>query len=48
MTDTGRRDRALLELLYGTGLRRGECARLDVSDVDLASSTLLVRCREEP
>jgi site-specific recombinase XerD len=39
----GRRDRALLETLYGTGLRRGECARLDVQDVDLREGTLLVR-----
>jgi integrase/recombinase XerC len=29
------RDRALLELLYGTGLRVGEAAALDVRDVDL-------------
>lgn len=42
-TKTGRRDRAILELLYGTGIRRGECARLDVSDLDLGERTLLVR-----
>jgi integrase/recombinase XerD len=42
-SSVGRRDRALLELLYGTGLRRSECARLDVADVDLYSGTLLVR-----
>ena len=42
-TSTGKRDRAILETLYGTGLRRGECARLDVADVDLAAATLLVR-----
>jgi integrase/recombinase XerD len=39
----GRRDRAILETLYGTGLRRGECARLDVSDLDLREGSLLVR-----
>lgn len=39
----GLRDRAILELLYGTAIRRGECVRLDVSDVDLQSRTLLVR-----
>jgi integrase/recombinase XerD len=39
----GRRDRALLELLYGTGLRMSECQRLDLMDVDLAQGILLVR-----
>jgi integrase/recombinase XerD len=42
-TSTGKRDHAILETLYGMGLRRGECARLDVADVDLAAGTLLVR-----
>jgi site-specific recombinase XerD len=40
-TPLGRRDRAILELLYGTGIRRGECLRLDVADVAL--SVLVVR-----
>lgn len=39
----GRRDRALLELMYGSGLRRAECSRLDVMDVDLSSSVVRVR-----
>jgi len=39
----GQRDRAILEVLYGTGLRRGECLRLDVTDVDLGQELLLVR-----
>jgi len=39
----GRRDRAILELLYGTGLRMSECARLDLRDLDLSSGTLFVR-----
>lgn len=39
----GRRDRAILELLYGTGLRMSECARLDLRDVDLSTGTLFVR-----
>ena len=28
-------DRAILELVYGTGLRMSECVRLDLGDVDL-------------
>ena len=39
----GRRDRAILELLYGSGLRRQECSRLDLIDVDLVSETVRVR-----
>ena len=39
----GKRDRALLELMYGSGLRRAECSRLDVMDVDLSSSVVRVR-----
>lgn len=37
------RDRALLELLYGTGLRASEAARLELQDVDLQGATLHVR-----
>lgn len=37
------RDRALLELLYSTGLRRRECQQLDLTDLDLANSQVLVR-----
>jgi integrase/recombinase XerD len=40
---TGLRDRAMLEVLYGTAIRRGECLRLNLSDVDLHGRTLLVR-----
>jgi integrase/recombinase XerD len=36
------RDRALLEVLYGTGLRVTELVSLDVDDVNLASATLRV------
>ena len=39
----GQRDRAILELLYGTGIRAGECERLDVTDVDLGGGLLLIR-----
>jgi integrase/recombinase XerD len=42
-TKVGERNRALLELLYGTGIRRGECARLNVQDLDLQERTLLIR-----
>jgi site-specific recombinase XerD len=40
---TGQRDRAILEVLYGTGIRVGECTRLDLQDVDLSEGRLLVR-----
>ncbi len=40
---TGLRDRAMLEILYGTAIRRGECLRLNLTDVDLHGRTLLVR-----
>ncbi len=39
----GQRDRAVLELLYGTGLRLSECVQLDLQDLDLVQGTLLVR-----
>lgn len=37
------RDRALLELLYGTGARVSEVIGLDIDDVDLQERTLLLR-----
>ena len=42
-TALGKRDRAVLEALYGTGIRLGEAARADVSDLDLHQGLLLVR-----
>jgi integrase/recombinase XerD len=42
-TKMGQRDRAVLELFYGTGIRRGEAERLDVTDVDLAQGRLIIR-----
>jgi len=39
----GVRDRAMLEVLYATGLRRTELVRLDHSDIDRAHGTLWVR-----
>ena len=37
------RDRAILELLYGTGLRASEVCRLELDDVDFAQGLLFVR-----
>ena len=42
-TPLGQRDRAVLELLYGSGLRLMECVRLDLVDLDLKGGTLLVK-----
>ncbi|MGH2787967.1 MAG: site-specific tyrosine recombinase XerD [Actinomycetota bacterium] len=39
----GRRDRAILETLYGAGLRISELVGLDIDDVDLDEGSLLVR-----
>jgi integrase/recombinase XerD len=39
----GIRDRAILELLYATGIRRSECVRADVDDLDRTRSLLTVR-----
>lgn len=40
----GRRDRAMLELLYHTGLRVTELVSLDVHDVELEKLPVTVRC----
>jgi integrase/recombinase XerD len=42
-TPWGLRDRAILETLYSTGIRRMELTRLTLYDVDLAASTVMVR-----
>lgn len=41
-TPAGLRNRALLELLYGTGTRISEAVGLDIDDVDLAEATVTV------
>jgi integrase/recombinase XerD len=42
-TPVGLRNRALLETLYSTGLRRAEVLALELADLDRAQGTLLVR-----
>lgn len=39
----GQRDRAILETLYGAGLRRAELVKLDLGDLDRARAVVLVR-----
>lgn len=39
----GLRDRAMMELLYSTGLRRGELVALDIGDVDLERRVISIR-----
>jgi integrase/recombinase XerD len=39
----GMRDRAILELLYSSGLRREELIMLDIGDIDFAAGTVHVR-----
>lgn len=41
-TPIGQRNQALLEILYGTGIRVSECSDLSIGDVDFASGTILV------
>ena len=41
-TDLGRRDRAILELLYGTGVRVSELTKLDLGDVDFKEKLIRV------
>jgi len=39
----GLRDRAMLELLYATGIRRAELSQLELNDFDVANQTILIR-----
>jgi integrase/recombinase XerD len=40
---TGVRDRSMLEVLYGTGMRRSELMGLQLGDVDLVGCTIFIR-----
>lgn len=42
-TPIGQRNQALLELLYGTGIRVSECHMLEVEHIDFSIGTLLVK-----
>lgn len=42
-THTGLRDRAMLEVLYSTGMRRAELAGLHLHDIDIERRTVLIR-----
>ena len=42
-TVKGRRDKAVLELLYSTGLRREEVHNLNIDDIDFNEGALMVR-----
>jgi integrase/recombinase XerD len=42
-SDCGLRDRALFELLYSSGLRAGEAAKLAMTDIDFEERSLLIR-----
>ena len=42
-TPLGLRDRALMEVMYSSGLRRGELVRLILGDIDAARALVLIR-----
>jgi integrase/recombinase XerD len=44
-TAEAQRDKAMLELLYATGLRVSELVQLDTGDISLESDPVTVRCR---
>ncbi|ARI77491.1 tyrosine recombinase XerC [Halobacillus mangrovi] len=38
----GQRNQAIIELLYGTGIRVSECTKIELGDIDFSLATLLV------
>jgi integrase/recombinase XerC len=42
-TDLGKRDRAILEMLYGTGVRVSELVKLDLKDMDFRNRVVRVK-----
>ena len=42
-TPLGQRNKALLEIMYATGIRVSECVGIQLSDIDEHSSVLLIR-----
>ncbi|WP_147209678.1 tyrosine recombinase XerC [Oceanobacillus sojae] len=42
-SDLGQRDQALLEVLYGTGIRVSECQQLQLKDIDFSIGTIFVK-----
>lgn len=42
-TMSGKRDRAILGCLYGAGMRRGECAGLDLNDIYVSEKKIHIR-----
>src|ERR687885_434849 len=42
-TDLGKRDRAILEMLYGTGVRVSELVKMNLRDVDFKNRTIRVK-----
>src|SRR5215204_6831842 len=45
-TDLGRRDRAICEFLYATGIRVGELVSIDLKDIDFREKLVRVRSEE--
>lgn len=41
-TPAGQRNKALLEVMYATGIRVSECANIKLTDIDFSSSVILV------